>query len=103
VRATLGAWTVQAADIIQTAEQVGRFNGFLRLLWPDMDAEFVTSRQWWRWPVGGGAATGGHHRCGLKLGEWICFSSSSPRTAGNDGIAAMIMAVGRAMVATEHG
>jgi uncharacterized surface protein with fasciclin (FAS1) repeats len=29
---TLGAWTVQAADIIQTAEQDGRFNGFLRLL-----------------------------------------------------------------------
>jgi uncharacterized surface protein with fasciclin (FAS1) repeats len=29
---TLGAWTVQAADIIQTAEQVGRFNGFLHLL-----------------------------------------------------------------------
>jgi uncharacterized surface protein with fasciclin (FAS1) repeats len=29
---TLGAWTVQAADIIQTAEQVGRFNGFLQLL-----------------------------------------------------------------------
>jgi uncharacterized surface protein with fasciclin (FAS1) repeats len=29
---TLGAWTVQAADIIQTAEQDGRFNGFLQLL-----------------------------------------------------------------------
>ena len=29
---TLGAWTVQAADIIQTAEQDGRFNGFLYLL-----------------------------------------------------------------------
>jgi uncharacterized surface protein with fasciclin (FAS1) repeats len=29
---TLGAWTVQAADIIQTAEQVGRFDGFLHLL-----------------------------------------------------------------------
>jgi uncharacterized surface protein with fasciclin (FAS1) repeats len=29
---TLGAWTVQAADIIQTAEQAGRFNGFLHLL-----------------------------------------------------------------------
>ena len=29
---TLGAWTVQAADIIQTAEQYGRFNGFLHLL-----------------------------------------------------------------------
>jgi uncharacterized surface protein with fasciclin (FAS1) repeats len=29
---TLGAWTVQAADIIQTAEQVGRFNGFLHVL-----------------------------------------------------------------------
>jgi Fasciclin domain len=29
---TLGAWTVQAADLIQTAEQVGRFNGFLGLL-----------------------------------------------------------------------
>ena len=29
---TLGAWTVQAADIIQTAEQVGRYNGFLQLL-----------------------------------------------------------------------
>ena len=29
---TLGAWTVQAADIIQTAEQDGRFNGFLHLL-----------------------------------------------------------------------
>jgi uncharacterized surface protein with fasciclin (FAS1) repeats len=29
---TLGTWTVQAADIIQTAEQVGRFNGFLQLL-----------------------------------------------------------------------
>jgi uncharacterized surface protein with fasciclin (FAS1) repeats len=29
---TLGAWTVQAADIIQTAEQAGRFNGFLQLL-----------------------------------------------------------------------
>jgi uncharacterized surface protein with fasciclin (FAS1) repeats len=28
----LGAWTVQAADIIQTAEQDGRFNGFLLLL-----------------------------------------------------------------------
>ena len=26
---TLGAWTVQAADIIQTAERDGRFNGFL--------------------------------------------------------------------------
>jgi uncharacterized surface protein with fasciclin (FAS1) repeats len=29
---TLGAWTVQAADIIETAEEVGRFNGFLHLL-----------------------------------------------------------------------
>jgi uncharacterized surface protein with fasciclin (FAS1) repeats len=29
---TLGAWTVQAADLIQTAEQVGRFNSFLRVL-----------------------------------------------------------------------
>jgi uncharacterized surface protein with fasciclin (FAS1) repeats len=29
---TLGAWTVQAADIIQTAEQDGRFSGFLHLL-----------------------------------------------------------------------
>ena len=29
---TLGAWTVQAADIIQTAEHDGRFNGFLHLL-----------------------------------------------------------------------
>ena len=28
----LGAWTVQAADIIETAEQDGRFNGFLALL-----------------------------------------------------------------------
>ena len=29
---TLGAWTVQAADIIQTAEHYGRFTGFLHLL-----------------------------------------------------------------------
>jgi uncharacterized surface protein with fasciclin (FAS1) repeats len=29
---TLGAWTVQAADIIQTAEEFGRFDGFLHLL-----------------------------------------------------------------------
>jgi len=29
---TLSAWTVQAADIIQSAEQVGRYNGFLQLL-----------------------------------------------------------------------
>jgi uncharacterized surface protein with fasciclin (FAS1) repeats len=29
---TLGAWTVQAADIIETAEQDGRFNGFAYLL-----------------------------------------------------------------------
>ena len=29
---TFGAWTVQAADLIQTAEQDGRFNGFLQLL-----------------------------------------------------------------------
>jgi uncharacterized surface protein with fasciclin (FAS1) repeats len=29
---TLGAWTVQAADIVQIAEQDGRFNGFLHLL-----------------------------------------------------------------------
>ena len=29
---TLGTWTVQAADIVQTAEQTGRFNGFLHLL-----------------------------------------------------------------------
>jgi uncharacterized surface protein with fasciclin (FAS1) repeats len=29
---TLGAWTAHAADIIQTAEQVGRFTGFLHLL-----------------------------------------------------------------------
>jgi uncharacterized surface protein with fasciclin (FAS1) repeats len=29
---TLGAWTVQAADIIQSAEHDGRFNGFLQLL-----------------------------------------------------------------------
>lgn len=29
---TLSAWTVQAADIIDTAEQVGRFNGFLQLV-----------------------------------------------------------------------
>jgi uncharacterized surface protein with fasciclin (FAS1) repeats len=29
---TLGAWTAQAADIIETAEQTGRFNGFLHLL-----------------------------------------------------------------------
>ena len=29
---TLGAWTVQAADIIQTTEHDGRFNGFLQLL-----------------------------------------------------------------------
>jgi uncharacterized surface protein with fasciclin (FAS1) repeats len=29
---TLGAWTVHAADIIQTGEQVGRFTGFLHLL-----------------------------------------------------------------------
>jgi uncharacterized surface protein with fasciclin (FAS1) repeats len=29
---TLGAWTVQAAEIIETAEEVGRFNGFLHLL-----------------------------------------------------------------------
>jgi uncharacterized surface protein with fasciclin (FAS1) repeats len=28
----LGARTVQAADLIQTAEQDGRFNGFLHLL-----------------------------------------------------------------------
>jgi hypothetical protein len=25
---TLGAWTVQAADIIRTAEEFGRFDGF---------------------------------------------------------------------------
>jgi hypothetical protein len=29
---TLGAWTVQAADIIQTAGQADRFNSFLHLL-----------------------------------------------------------------------
>jgi uncharacterized surface protein with fasciclin (FAS1) repeats len=29
---SFGAWTVQAADIIQTAEQDGRFTGFLHLL-----------------------------------------------------------------------
>jgi uncharacterized surface protein with fasciclin (FAS1) repeats len=29
---TFGAWTVQAADLIQTAEQDGRLNGFLHLL-----------------------------------------------------------------------
>ena len=29
---TLGAWNVQAADLIQTAEQVGGFNSFLGLL-----------------------------------------------------------------------
>jgi uncharacterized surface protein with fasciclin (FAS1) repeats len=29
---TFGAWTVQAADLIHTAEQDGRFNGFLHLL-----------------------------------------------------------------------
>jgi uncharacterized surface protein with fasciclin (FAS1) repeats len=29
---TLGAWTVQASDILQTAEQDGRFNAFLHLL-----------------------------------------------------------------------
>ena len=29
---TLGAWAAQAADIIETAEQQGRFNGFLHLL-----------------------------------------------------------------------
>jgi uncharacterized surface protein with fasciclin (FAS1) repeats len=29
---TFGAWTVQAADIIETAEKVGRFDGFLHLL-----------------------------------------------------------------------
>ena len=29
---TLGAWTVQAADIIETAEQAGRFDSFLRLV-----------------------------------------------------------------------
>jgi uncharacterized surface protein with fasciclin (FAS1) repeats len=29
---TLGAWTVQSADLIQTAEEDGRFNGFLHLL-----------------------------------------------------------------------
>jgi uncharacterized surface protein with fasciclin (FAS1) repeats len=29
---TLGAWTAQAADIIQTAQQDGRFDGFLHLL-----------------------------------------------------------------------
>ena len=29
---TLGAWTAQAADLIQTAEQVRHFNGFLRML-----------------------------------------------------------------------
>jgi len=29
---TFGAWTVQAADIIQTAEEFGRFDGFLHLL-----------------------------------------------------------------------
>jgi uncharacterized surface protein with fasciclin (FAS1) repeats len=29
---TVGAWTVQAADIIQAAEQDGRFNDFLNLL-----------------------------------------------------------------------
>ena len=28
----LGAWTVQAADILETAEQAGRFDGFLQLL-----------------------------------------------------------------------
>jgi uncharacterized surface protein with fasciclin (FAS1) repeats len=29
---TLGVWTVQAADIIQTAQQDGRFNDFLQML-----------------------------------------------------------------------
>jgi uncharacterized surface protein with fasciclin (FAS1) repeats len=29
---TLGAWTAQAAEIIQTAEEFGRFTGFLHLL-----------------------------------------------------------------------
>ena len=29
---TLGAWTVQAANLIQSAEQVGRFNSFLGVL-----------------------------------------------------------------------
>ena len=29
---TLAAWTVQAAHLIETAEQVGRFNGFLGLV-----------------------------------------------------------------------
>ena len=29
---TLGAWTVQAADMVQTADQVGQFNAFVRML-----------------------------------------------------------------------
>jgi uncharacterized surface protein with fasciclin (FAS1) repeats len=32
ISVTLGAWTAQAADLIQTAEQVGQFNSFLGLL-----------------------------------------------------------------------
>jgi hypothetical protein len=36
---SFGAWTVQAADIIQSAEQDGRFTGLLHLL---------RSRAWWR-------------------------------------------------------
>jgi hypothetical protein len=34
---TLGAWTVQAADLIETAEQDGRFNGS------------CTCLRWWAW------------------------------------------------------
>jgi uncharacterized surface protein with fasciclin (FAS1) repeats len=29
---TLGAWAAQAADLVETAEQTGRFHGFLQLL-----------------------------------------------------------------------
>jgi hypothetical protein len=41
----------------------------------------ASGRQTWDWwSTAGTAAARGHYRCGLKLGEWICSSSPSPRT-----------------------
>jgi len=42
---TLGAWSAQAADIVQTAEQDGRFNGFLHLLEAAGMAEMLESER----------------------------------------------------------
>lgn len=78
---TLGAWTVQAADIIQTAERDGRFNGFLQLLAWIIHGGRVRGGSEVGWAAGRGGAWG-RDRSGLGVDGNGFGRGTLPRWSG---------------------